>query len=930
MDKYYAAKDFEINHYQECLNNNYFKPDDSKKGYTISLPPPNVTGTLHMGHAFQSTLIDILIRYHRIRGYSTLWQPGTDHAGIATQIVVKNQLIKKGMLPDNIGRDAFIKEVWKWKNTSGNHITNQLHRLLASADWSRDIFTMDEGYSYAVNFAFSKLYQDKLIYRGNRLVNWDSTLQTALSDLEVSHKEEKGELYFISYKTTGQDTIEIATTRPETMFGDAALAVHPEDSRYQSHVGKMAIIPFTSRNIPIIADNMVDSSFGTGVVKITPAHDFNDYQMMQRHREIGTRVIFTADGKLNENVPKEFQNLEIAHAREKVVHALSDCGALVKTKDHMLSIPIGERSGAIIEPRLTKQWFVDLTSEHGYKKLVLPALSAIKNRELTIYPHEWGRNYEMWLNNIQDWCISRQIWWGHRIPIWYDKHQNQYLGENENEVREKYSLNQNQTLTQDQDVLDTWFSSALWPMANIGWPKKPIDEKKYPNSTLVTGFDILFFWVIRMVLFGKYFTKKVPFYKVYIHGLVRDSEGNKMSKSKGNILDPIDIIDGINLEHLIKKRTTSIMQPSQKNKIVQNTKRDFAKGIKPYGLDSVRFSFASMSNSGRDIRFDLKRIEGYRNFCNKLWNASKFLRLNLNQEILSSMDMVVPPLSSVPNKWINSQLTKTFDKYRASIEIYKFNIMADSLYHFIWDDYCSWYLELIKPILANDSNTQRNSLVVLRQALVALHPIIPGITQAIWQELSPNLPPLTVMKFDFETKGIFDEHLQSNFDYFKNCIIAIRNCKDQWKISPKKSFDITIIETETKRLKFLSQVKSLFSTLLKYNNIHFASEANEELMNFPLMAHMSHIAQAGTNEIILHYSISKRESGVHLLKINQDIKSIDTEIAMISAKLNNTGFMRNAKPEIIAQYNETLKNKMGSKELLISQKSRISALIEKL
>lgn len=922
MEKYYPGKSFEEQHYQWCEDNGYFKPSDSNKPYTISLPPPNVTGILHMGHAFQSTLIDILIRYHRMAGYSTSWIPGTDHAGIATQLVVERQLNAKGITIDSLERDEFIKKVWEWKQTSGGKILNQFKRLGASIDWSKNTFTMDKEYSASVYSAFTTLYQDNLIYRGTRLVNWDSHLQTAVSDLEVIHTQEQGYLYYINYSLVNSERyISIATTRPETMFGDTAIAVHPDDARFNNLIGTNAIIPLTDKAIPIIGDEMVDSTFGSGAVKITPAHDFNDYQTMQRH-SLSILSILSDDGTLNQEVPLEFRNLDTITARKKITEMLKDNQSLTDIKDHAINVPRGERSRVIIEPYLTKQWFLDLTSEHGYKSLVEPALQAITSKELEIIPRQWNSNYCSWLNNIQDWCISRQIMWGHRIPIWYDHTGKEYLGTSIEEVRKTYTLDQGMELHQETDVLDTWFSSALWPMSNQGWPQKKLDHRTFPNSTLVTGFDIIFFWVARMVMFGKYFGKSVPFKQVYIHGLVRDSEGNKMSKSKGNILDPLDIIDGIGLDDLLEKRTASILQKNTKNSIIKATKKDFPNGISAYGTDALRFSFASMSNSGRDIKFDLKRIEGYRNFCNKLWNAAKFLSINIDTSIKNSKQNNVRT-DTILTTWMLSRLQAALTQYHDGLTAYKFNVMADALYHLTWDDYCDWYLELIKPTIKNNQQLQETSLSIFRIIISALHPIIPSTTQAIWEKLSPQQQPLLatqIQKYNDEPISNKPNRPNNNFQQFQQTVIAIRNCYENWQLSHSSAYTVSIIAPQDEDRCFLQDCQEYYAILLKNITIQFLSATNQELQQYPLTTNVGNI------EILFHHTLTSTETKDIMQKIKKKIAVHEKILSNINKRLNNKDFIAKASKEIIAINKENLSSNAQSLEVLCKQKNRLKNL----
>ncbi|MEM6999082.1 MAG: valine--tRNA ligase, partial [Pseudomonadota bacterium] len=700
---------------------------------------PNVTGTLHMGHAFNNTLMDCLTRYHRMCGDNTLWQPGTDHAGIATQMVVERQLNAENITRHDLGREKFIEKVWQWKEKSGNTIYGQLERMGSSLDWTRERFTMDEGLSEAVKQVFVRLYDEGLIYRGKRLVNWDPKLHTAVSDLEVISEEENGHMWHMRYPyADGSGHLTVATTRPETMLGDTAVAVHPEDERYQDVIGKSIKLPLTDREIPIIADDYVDPEFGSGCVKITPAHDFNDYEVGQRH-DLEQINIFTIDAKLNENTPQKYQGLDRFAARKQIVADLDAQGLLSEIKDHKLMVPRGDRSGVVVEPYLTDQWYVKI------QPLADPAIKAVKDGDIQFVPENWSKTYFEWMNNIQDWCISRQLWWGHRIPAWYDKDGNIFVAEDEASARTKYDISSSTELKQDEDVLDTWFSSALWPFSTLGWPEKTQELTTfYPTSVLITGFDIIFFWVARMIMMGMKFMDDVPFEKVYIHGLVRDSDGQKMSKSKGNVLDPIDIIDGIDLETLVTKRTSGLMQPEMAPKIEKATRKQYPDGIKAYGTDALRFSFAAQASTGRDIKFDLNRIEGYRNFCNKLWNATRFVLMNTeSKQIASEVDK---ELLTLADRWILGKQQEVIDLTHKHLKNYRFDLAAQALYEFSWHEFCDWYVELCKSTLFKDdieeqikSNSRRVLLEVLENLLKLLHPIIPFLTEEIWQPIAREL-----------------------------------------------------------------------------------------------------------------------------------------------------------------------------------------------
>jgi valyl-tRNA synthetase len=739
MHKTYDPKDLEQRIYQRWEANGWFKPSGQGTPYCIVIPPPNVTGTLHMGHAFQHTLMDVLTRQHRMQGDNTLWQVGTDHAGIATQMVVERQLNAEGVHRRDIGREKFVERVWQWKAQSGDTISRQERRIGNSVDWSRDRFTMDEGLSRAVTEVFVRLHEEGLIYRGKRLVNWDPVLHTALSDLEVLAEPEQGSLWHFKYPIEGtSEHLVVATTRPETMLGDTAVAVHPEDERYKHLVGKQIRLPLTGRLIPIVADEYVDPAFGSGCVKITPGHDFNDYEIGRRHN-LPLVNIFDANAALNDEVPEKYRGLDRFVARKRVVADLDALGLLEKIEPHTLQVPRGDRSNAVLEPWLTDQWYVRIAP------LAEPAIAAVEDGRIRFVPENWGKTYFQWMHNIQDWCISRQLWWGHQIPAWYDDRGNIYVARSAEEAaaQARAKLGRDVTLKRDEDVLDTWFSSALWPFSTLGWPQQAPELKTfYPTSVLVTGFDIIFFWVARMIMMGLKFAGDVPFREVYITGLIRDENGDKMSKSKGNIIDPLDLIDGIDLESLVAKRTSGLMQPHLKDKIEKNTRKQFPAGMPSYGSDALRFTFCALATMGRDIRFDLGRIEGYRNFCNKLWNAARYVMMNVEP---------APPTAasgaleySAADRWIRSRLGATIEEVRTRLSEYRFDLAAQALYEFAWYEYCDWYLELSKPTLQSEQSsdaqkrgTRETLVTVLEAYLRLLHPLMPFITEEIWQAVAP-------------------------------------------------------------------------------------------------------------------------------------------------------------------------------------------------
>ena len=787
MDKSYQPDAIEGRWYKLWEENGYFSPGDQEKSYSIALPPPNVTGNLHMGHAFQDTIMDVLTRFHRMQGESTLWQTGMDHAGIATQMVVERQLGEDGVSRHDLGREKFVEAVWDWKHDSGGQIAKQMRRLGASVDWETDRFTMDEDLSRAVTKVFVDLYHEDLIYRGKRLVNWDPVLHTALSDLEVISEEENGHLWHIRYpRVDGKGYVVVATTRPETMLGDTAVAVNPDDPRYTDLVGLELELPLTGRTIPVITDSYVDIEFGSGCVKITPAHDFNDYEMGKRH-QLPTINVLNDDASINDQAPEAYRGLDRFVARKQIVADLEAAGLLEKTEAHKLMIPRGDRSGAIVEPYRTDQWYVKI------EPLAKPAIEAVENGSIRFVPENWNKTYFDWMYRIEDWCISRQLWWGHRIPAWYGPDGSIHVGMDEADARKRGGIADDIPLKQDEDVLDTWFSSALWPFSTLGWPTMtPRLDKFYPTNVLVTGFDIIFFWVARMIMMGLKFMGDVPFHEVYIHGLIRDSHGQKMSKSKGNVLDPIDLIDGIELEPLVKKRMTGLMQPHMAPTIEKHTRKDFPDGIQAFGCDALRFTFASLATKGRDISFDLGRIEGNRNFCNKLWNAARYVLMSTSEHEVKA---VAP--SSAADRWIVSRMHNMIAEVSRHINEYRLDLAAQRLYEFIWNEYCDWYLELSKPVLQKGSSDEQNAtrytlLYVLESSLRALHPIMPFITEDIWQRLKTPLgiEGDSIMLQAFPQAGEIDQQAEADIGWLQAVLQGIRNIRAELNVAPGKTLDI--------------------------------------------------------------------------------------------------------------------------------------------
>ncbi|UGB38927.1 valine--tRNA ligase [Frateuria soli] len=918
MDKSFEPGQIEPKWYAHWEKRGAFKPTGQGEPYCILLPPPNVTGTLHMGHAFQQTVMDMLIRYQRMRGMNTLWQVGTDHAGIATQKIVENQLAAEGVSRHDLGREPFVERVWKWKEESGSTITNQMRRLGVAADWSRERFTMDEGLSAAVRKVFVEWYRAGLIYRGNRLVNWDPALGTAVSDLEVNNVERDGHMWSIRYMTTdGAGSVVVATTRPETMLGDVAVAVHPEDERYAHLIGATLHLPLTGRQIPVIADDYVDREFGTGCVKITPAHDFNDYAIGQRHK-LEPINVFTLDAKVNDNAPEKYRGLDRYEARKAVLADLEAAGLLVEARPHKLQVPVSQRSDAVIEPMLTDQWFVDLTSgvladgrPGGRTAITEPALEAVRSGAIRFVPENWTTTYTQWLENIQDWCISRQLWWGHRIPAWYDEGGNIFVGEDEADARRHATSKPVGELRQDEDVLDTWFSSALWPFSTLGWPMQgPVKNERgevvanweqdklfLPSAVLVTGFDIIFFWVARMVMATLYFTKRVPFREVYINAIVRDAEGQKMSKSKGNTLDPLDLIDGIALEPLVEKSTRSLLIPQVREKVEKRIRKDYPQGIPSIGTDALRFTFAALASYSRTINFDIKRAEGYKAFCNKLWNAARFVLMNLPE----GEQTASPAAVTEAERWILDRLKQTLAEVEEHFATYRFDLVAQALYEFVWNEYCDWFLELSKPALNGSdaqaaASTRHTLLVVLETVLRALHPVIPFITEEIWQAVAPRLGigASSIMERPWPKAAELptDEAASAEIEWTKSVLSGIRRIRSEMNIAPGKTIPLLFADGDaqdrSRVAKFAAQIAFLART--------DAPQWIEPGAGEPAAA----AAVVGSLRVLIPLA-GLIDLTAEKARLAKEIARIEGEIRKCEGKLGNANFVANAPAEVVAQ-----------------------------
>ncbi|WP_294615899.1 valine--tRNA ligase [uncultured Gilliamella sp.] len=922
----YNPQEIEQPIYQHWEASGYFKPNGNKlaPSFCIAIPPPNVTGSLHMGHAFQQTIMDALIRYHRMQGDNTLWLSGTDHAGIATQMVVERKIAaEENKTRHDYGREAFIEKIWQWKAESGGSITKQMRRLGDSVDWDRERFTMDEGLSNAVKEVFVRLYQEDLIYRGKRLVNWDTKLRTAISDLEVENREVKGSMWHLRYpladgvKTAdNKDYLVVATTRPETLFGDTGVAVNPEDPRYKDLIGKYVILPFVNRRIPIVGDEHADMTKGTGCVKITPAHDFNDYEVGRRH-QLPMINIFTFDGDIRQQaevfdtngepsdaysseLPAQFQKLERFAARKAVVAECESMGILEKIEPHNLTIPYGDRGGVVIEPMLTDQWYVRA------KVLAEPAINAVKNGDIQFVPKQYENMYFSWMNDIQDWCISRQLWWGHQIPAWYDQQGNVYVGRDEAEVRRNNNLANDIELTQDEDVLDTWFSSALWTFSTLGWPENTDELATFhPTNVLVTGFDIIFFWVARMIMMTMHFIKdehgksQVPFKTVYVTGLIRDEEGQKMSKAKGNVIDPLDMIDGISLADIVKKRTGNMMQPQLAEKIAKRTDKQFPNGIEAHGTDALRFTLAALATTGRDINWDLKRLEGYRNFCNKLWNASRYVLMNTEEHDCGFNGGEFE--YSLADNWILAEFNQTVKAYREAFDTFRFDLAANILYEFTWNQFCDWYLEFTKSVLNNGSANQqraaRHTLITVLEALLRLaHPIIPFITEAIWQNVKGlmNITADTIMlqpmpKYDQQYKN---DEVVADANWIKDAVIAVRNIRAEMNIAPSKPLQLLIRKASPTVHRIVSNNVNFIEALGKLSEIVLLDEGETGPLSVTKLIE-------GAELLIPMAGLINKED--ELVRLAKEIERIDSEIARIDNKLSNASFVDKAPAAVVAK-----------------------------
>ncbi|AFR01803.1 valine--tRNA ligase [Pectobacterium carotovorum subsp. carotovorum] len=951
METKYNPQDIEQPLYEHWEKQGYFKPhgDTSKESFSIMIPPPNVTGSLHMGHAFQQTIMDTLIRYQRMQGKNTLWQAGTDHAGIATQMVVERKIAaEEGKTRHDYGREAFIDKIWQWKGESGGNITNQMRRLGNSVDWERERFTMDEGLSNAVKEVFVRLYKEDLIYRGKRLVNWDPKLRTAISDLEVENREVKGSMWHLRYpladgvKTAdGKDYLVVATTRPETVLGDTGVAVNPEDPRYKDLIGKEVILPLIGRRIPIVGDEHADMEKGTGCVKITPAHDFNDYEVGKRH-QLPMVNILTFDGDIRQSaevfdtngeastacsseIPEAFQGLERFAARKALVAAFDELGLLEEIKAHDLTVPYGDRGGVVIEPMLTDQWYVRAAV------LAKPAVEAVEDGRIQFVPKQYENMYFSWMRDIQDWCISRQLWWGHRIPAWYDANGNVYVGRTEAEVRSENNLADDVVLNQDEDVLDTWFSSGLWTFSTLGWPEQTPDLKAFhPSSVMVSGFDIIFFWIARMIMLTMHFIKdedgkpQVPFHTVYMTGLIRDDEGQKMSKSKGNVIDPLDMVDGISLEALLEKRTGNMMQPQLAEKIRKRTEKQFPNGIEPHGTDALRFTLAALASTGRDINWDMKRLEGYRNFCNKLWNASRFVLMNTeDQDCGFGADEKV---LSLADRWVLAEFNRTVKAYREALDGYRFDIAANILYEFTWNQFCDWYLELTKPVMNGGSEAElrgtRHTLVTVLEALLRLaHPIIPFITETIWLRVKAlkgiNADTIMLQPFPEFDAAQEDTLALNDLEWIKQAIIAVRNIRAEMNIAPGKPLQVLLRDVTGEAQRRVEENRSFIQTLARLESITLLPAGDKGPVSVTKLIDGAELLIPMAGLI---------DKAAELDRLTKEVAKIEAEIERIESKLSNEGFVARAPEAVVAKEREKLDGYAVAKAKLLEQHAVIAAL----
>ncbi|CNL17123.1 valine--tRNA ligase [Yersinia aldovae] len=951
LDKTYSPKEIEQPLYEHWEKQGYFKPngDTSKESYCIMIPPPNVTGSLHMGHAFQQTIMDTLIRYQRMQGKNTLWQAGTDHAGIATQMVVERKIAaEEGKTRHDYGRDAFIDKIWQWKGESGGTITRQMRRLGNSVDWERERFTMDDGLSNAVKEVFVRLHKEDLIYRGKRLVNWDPKLRTAISDLEVENRESKGSMWHLRYpladgaKTAeGKDYLVVATTRPETMLGDTGVAVNPEDPRYKDLIGKEIILPLVGRRIPILGDEHADMEKGTGCVKITPAHDFNDYEVGKRHA-LPMINILTFDGDIRAEaevfdtngeatdacsgaIPEQFQGLERFAARKAVVAEFDKLGLLEEVKAHDLTVPYGDRGGVVIEPMLTDQWYVRTAP------LAKVAIEAVENGEIQFVPKQYENMYYSWMRDIQDWCISRQLWWGHRIPAWYDEQGKVYVGRDEAEVRRENNLGADVALRQDEDVLDTWFSSGLWTFSTLGWPEQTDALKTFhPTSVVVSGFDIIFFWIARMIMMTMHFMKdengkpQVPFKTVYMTGLIRDDEGQKMSKSKGNVIDPLDMVDGISLEELLEKRTGNMMQPQLAEKIRKRTEKQFPNGIEPHGTDALRFTLAALASTGRDINWDMKRLEGYRNFCNKLWNASRFVLMNTEGQDCGQNggEMVL----SLADRWILAEFNQTIKAYREAMDTYRFDLAANILYEFTWNQFCDWYLELAKPVMNSGSEAElrgtRHTLIEVLEALLRLaHPIIPYITETIWQRVKTlkgiTADTIMLQPFPEYDANQVDEKALSDLEWIKQTIIAVRNIRAEMNIAPGKPLEVMLRGANAEAQRRVLENQSFIQSLARLSSLTLLADGEKGPVSVTKLVEGAEVLIPMAGLI---------DKATELDRLAKEVAKLEAEIERIEGKLGNEGFVARAPEAVVAKERERMAACAEAKQKLIEQQATIAAL----